>query len=48
MKRYGIYTRNQSGTTIYCLGLFESIELATIHAKANYRWYTDEPIIELE
>ena len=51
MKAYGIYTRNQAGTTIYYIGVFETAEQAKQDAITNYRWYAVDPIhpiIEIE
>ena len=37
---YKIYTRNQTGTTLYFLGQFNSIEEATVYAEKNYKWFS--------
>ena len=47
MKRYGVFTRNCAGVTIYHLGMFESAEQAKQEAKEQYAWYTSEPIVEM-
>lgn len=43
MMSYGIYTRNQTGVTIYHVGSFETEQAAREHALKNFAWYATEP-----
>lgn len=44
MKRqYGIYTRNQSGTTIYYIGRYTTEQEAQEAALLHFAWYAIEP-----
>lgn len=42
---YSIYTRNQTGTTLYYLGLFADEYAAFDFATANYKWFANNPDI---
>lgn len=43
MKSYGIYTRNQSGTTIYYIGRYTNEQEAQEAALLHFVWYALEP-----
>ena len=43
LKTWLIYTRNQAGTTLYHLGLFETYEEAYERAIKGYGWFRVEP-----
>ena len=42
---FSIHTRNQAGTTLYYLGMFNDCYEAFDFAVANYKWFAKSPNI---